>query len=138
MRRAVGCAWIAVALLASGAAWPFTAPFMGTGRTCYGGLFVRERAISWLIPFSQCQRVGFEVIEQWGEGDERNIVFQLKQKQPKCLFSIIYLRHQNQPDFGIMWDVTGYANMDDYLNSKKNAWRLSPTSQGCYLYVPSR
>lgn len=107
--------------------------------SCYGGLYVREKTISWLIPFSQCQTVPYKVIEQWGEGNQRNVVFQLTQRQPKCRFNIIYLKHDDNPDFGIGWDVGGFADLAEYRRAKEQNWLYgSSTSQWCYLYVPSK
>lgn len=117
--------------------WPFTAAFMGTGRLCYGGLYLREKTISWLIPYSQCQRVPFDVIEQWGEGNERNIVFRLKHKPPNCRFEVIYLTHNSDPDFGIRWQAGGYVNEAAYLRAKQSKWRdITRDALWCSLYVP--
>lgn len=117
--------------------WPFTAAFMGTGRLCYGGLYLREKTISWLITYSQCQRVPFDVIEQWGEGNERNIVFRLKHKPPNCQFGVIYLTHDHDPNFGIGWNAIGYADEAAYRRAKESNWRYeSRHSVWCYLYVP--
>jgi hypothetical protein len=116
--------------------WPFTAAFMGSGRLCYGGLYIREKTISWLTPFSQCQRIPFEVIEQWGEGNERNIVFRLKHKPPNCKFGVIYLRHNPDPNFGILWEALGYAGEVTYRRGKQSNWLYQPwPSFSCPLYV---
>lgn len=117
--------------------WPFTAAFMGTGRLCYGGLYLREKTISWLIPYSQCQRVPFDVMEQWGEGNERNIVFRLKYKPANCRFGVIYLTHKDNPNFGIRWEAAGYADEAEFRRARENNWlHESLYALSCGLYVP--
>jgi hypothetical protein len=116
--------------------WPFTAAFMGSGRMCGGGLYIREKTISWLTQFSQCQRVPFEVIEQWGEGNERNIVFLLKRKPPKCQFGVIYLIHNPDPDFGVLWHAIGYTDAAAFRRGRDSNWHYrSSFSKWCSLYV---
>src|SRR5882672_2140538 len=90
---------------------PFTGAFEGTGRACYGGLYIRTRTISWLTPFSQCQSVLYEVIERLEKGNQRQFAFHLKQRREKCPFDVLYLNHSDtlNPDTG--WHVIGYSSV---------------------------
>ena len=116
--------------------WPFTAAFVGTGRICYGGLFIRERTISWLTTYSQCQKIPYEVLEHRAEGNERHIVFRLQKKPPYCRHRIIYLMHVDKPNFGIGWGAIGFETLQQLQDARKVDWTAKPaSSQWCYLYV---
>jgi hypothetical protein len=113
---------------------PFTGAFEGTGRACYGGLYVRTKTISWLTPFSQCQKIRYEILEHEKKGNGRRFVFHLKQQQRSCRFEVLYLYHGDTPNRAIDWHVIGYALMTDYQADKQKGFKAdSPNAQSCSL-----
>ena len=116
------------------AAAPFTGAFSGTGRACYGALYVRTKTIAWLTPFSQCQRVPYEIIEQRQNGNERHFAFRLQRRSKNCRYGVIYLYHRDNPDQTIDWQVIGYESLDDYRADQKRGFKGDAlTSLTCYL-----
>jgi hypothetical protein len=130
-------AWIATVLAVSGAFAvdsPFTGAFLGTGRSCYGGLYIRTKTISWLTPFSQCQRVPYEVIDRREKGNQRAFVFHLKQHAKSCGFDVLYLHHPDTPNLDIDWEIIGYVSLESYETDKKNGYKATlPNSMSCSL-----
>lgn len=112
--------------------WPFTAAFMGSGM-CYGALSVRDRTISWLTHYSQCQRVQFEILEYQNSGNIRDVVFHLTRIPTGCRFQIIHLHHDAGENFMTRWYAHGFVSKTDYIESKKNNWNRLATSQLCGL-----
>ncbi len=87
---------------------PFTGAFIGTGRACYGGLHIRPRTISWLTPFSQCQK--------------------------SCRFDVLYLDHPDIPNLDIDWGIIGYLSLESYETDKRNGYKAPlPNSLSCSL-----
>ena len=112
----------------------FTGAFEGTGRACYGGLYIRTKTISWLTPFSQCQRVLYEVIEHGDKGNQRQFAFHLKQRSKGCRFDVLYLYHADTPNPDAGWHVIGYSSVEDYRTDKLNGYKGdAPQSQSCSL-----
>jgi hypothetical protein len=131
--------WVALCAACSivhdaGAA-PFTGAFSGTGRACYGKLFVREKTISWLTTFSQCQKLAYEIVDQHTEGHARRFTFHLKARPKACRYSVIFLRHRaDEADLRLGWDVIGYDSLEDYRADEKQGFKGDlPTSMTCYL-----
>ncbi len=112
----------------------FTGAFEGTGRACYGSLSIRTRTISWLTPFSQCQKMLYEVIEREQKGNQRQFTFQLKQHSKECRFEVLYLYHPDTPNPDTDWHVIGYSSVQDYHADKQNGYKGdAPGSQSCSL-----
>lgn len=109
---------------------------MGSGHTCYGGLYVRSKTLSWLTPYSQCRQLPYRMLERSGQGRFREFAFQLQRRTKACRFGVIYLRHTESGDPAVGWDVTGYATLDDYRNDRQSGFKaLPPTAMSCYLYA---
>lgn len=143
-RCAVRIAALAVAALAASAggaaggepsrAARFTGAFSGTGRACYGRLFVRTETIAWLTPFSQCPRVRYRVLDDERSGNARALTFELARRPKGCRYGVIHLRHRDEPDPAIGWEVLGYATLDDYRQDRARGFTAaSPTAISCYL-----
>lgn len=113
---------------------PFTSAFQGTGRACYGGLYVRTKTISWLTSFSRCQKVPYEMLERQENGHDRRFTFRLKQHPKGCRFEVLYLYHRDIPNPDIDWHVIGYASLTDYRADKQDGFKAnSPNAQACSL-----
>jgi len=113
---------------------PFTGAFIGTGRACYGGLHIRPRTISWLTPFSQCQKILYEVIERRKRGNQREFVFHIKQHAKGCRFGVLYLDHPDIPNLDIDWGIIGYLSLESYETDKRNGYKAPlPNSLSCSL-----
>jgi hypothetical protein len=134
---ACAAAVVSLALVATadgGTEPPFTGAFSGTGRSCYGRLFVRTRTISWLTPFSQCQQVPYRLVEQERRGNERRLTFELERRPRRCRYGVIHLRHRDTPEQDIGWEVIGYASLDDYRADEARGFKAdSPTAMSCSL-----
>jgi hypothetical protein len=112
----------------------FTGAFSGTGRACYGRLYVRTKTISWLTTFSQCQKVPYGVLEQHENGNERRFAFQLERRSKGCRFAVIYLYHRDNPDQDMDWQVIGYESIEDYRADQAQGFKAdAPTALSCYL-----
>ncbi len=112
----------------------FTGAFSGTGRACYGKLYVRTKTISWLTTFSQCQQVPYGVLEQHESGNERRFAFELKKPNKGCRFGVIYLYHRDTPNRDIDWQVIGYKSLDDYRADQAQGFKGEAlTALSCYL-----
>jgi hypothetical protein len=112
----------------------FTGAFSGTGRACYGKLFVRTETIAWLTPFSQCPRVRYRIVDDERHGKARALTFALARRAKGCRYGVIHLRHRDEPDPAIGWEVFGYATLDDYRQDRARGFTAeSPTSMVCYL-----
>lgn len=141
--RAVGIAALVVATLlvsvgaavaAPARAAPFTGAFSGTGRACYGRLFVRTKTIAWLTPFSQCPRVRYRIVDDQRSGNVRSLTFALARRPKGCRYGVIHLRHRDEPDPAIGWEAFGYATLDDYRRDRASGFTAAlPTSIACYL-----
>ncbi|HUA99277.1 MAG TPA: hypothetical protein VMA34_13190 [Terracidiphilus sp.] len=119
---------------ACGAHRAFTGSFEGTGRACSGTLTVEARSLSWLTPFSKCRKVPYETIDQSVSGHQQQYAFQLKQHAHDCLYTVLYLAHQNDANMDIHWNVIGYATMRDYEADKQQGYKAaSPSDLSCYL-----
>lgn len=131
------CALVLLAAVAgapAAAAPPFTGAFSGTGRSCYGRLYVKTRTISWLTPFSQCQSVPYRTILQQQRGHERALAFQLERRPKGCRYRVLYLHHADDPDPTIRWEVIGYASLDDFRADQARGFKAeSPSAMSCYL-----
>ena len=113
---------------------PFTGAFSGTGRACYGRLFVRTETIAWLTPFSQCPRVRYRIVDDERSGHARALTFALQRIPKGCRYGVIHLRHDDEPDPAIGWEVFGYATLDDYRQDRASGFTAAqPTSISCYL-----
>jgi hypothetical protein len=111
-----------------------TGAFSGTGRACYGKLFVRTETIEWLTPFSQCPRVRYRIVDDERDGNARAVTFELDHRAKGCRYGVIHLRHRDEPDPAIGWEVFGYATLDDYRQDRARGFKAeSPTSMVCYL-----
>jgi hypothetical protein len=112
----------------------FTGAFSGTGRACYGKLFVRTETIAWLTPFSQCPRVRYRIVGAEQSGNARALTFELTHRAKGCRYGVLHLRHRDEPDPAIGWEVFGYATLDDYRQDRARGFKAeSPTSMVCYL-----
>jgi hypothetical protein len=113
---------------------PFTGSFEGTGRACYGGLYIRTRTISWVTPFSRCERMPYQLLEHSENGTQQEFAFQFKRPAKSCRFSVLYLYHGNTANLGRDWHVIGYASLQDYEGDKRNGFKAdNPASQSCWL-----
>lgn len=120
--------------LASAKAQTFTGAFEGTGRACSGSLVVEAKSISWMTPFSKCRKVAYEVLDQGGGGNKQYYAFQLKQQQRGCLYSVLYLTHEEAANMDINWNVIGYASLKQYEADKQKGFETVPgSSLSCYL-----
>ncbi len=142
--RTVGIAAIAVGALlayavaargASSREARFTGAFSGTGRACYGRLFVRTKTVAWLTPFSQCPRTRYRIVDDERDGNARALTFALERRPKGCRYAVIHLRHHHdEPDPAIRWEVFGYATLDDYRQDRASGFTAAqPTSISCYL-----
>src|SRR6266849_3346311 len=111
---------------------PFTGAFEGTGRAGYGSLYIRTKTISWMTPFSQCQKIPYDVIERLRKGNQREFVFHLKQHTKSCRFDVLYLHHPDTPNLDIDWGIIGYVSRETYESDKKNGYKAPlPSSLSC-------
>jgi len=136
VNRLAGAALIVSLWQATGSAAepPFTGTFEGTGRACYGGLYVRTKTISWSTPFSACKRVPYEVLERSEKGNERRFTFRLKSSSKACRYGVLYLYHGASANADIDWHVIGYATFEDYKADQQNGFKAdSPQALSCSL-----
>lgn len=130
----LSAALAAPALCGGGEERPFTGAFQGTGRACYGGLFVRTKTLSWLTPFSQCQKLPYETIDRKEQGRQRQFAFRLKQRTKACQYEVLYLYHGDSPDPDIDWHVIGYSSLAEYEADRQNGFKAdSPNALACAL-----
>lgn len=100
----------------------FTGVFEGTGRACYGALYVRTKTIEWNSTFSLCKAIHYEVLEsKKSDGDYERIVFHLKKQSSQCRYSVIEVEHVN----GYYWNAKGYQSLEGFQNKELPDWRNS-------------
>lgn len=118
------------------AAPAFTGAFMGSGHTCYGGLYVRTKTLSWLTPYSPCRAMPYRTLEHSEQGHARRFVFQFKRHGKGCRFNVLVLQHADTADPAIAWDATGYASLSDYRSDRQSGFKTLPaTAMACSLYA---
>lgn len=124
------CCAATVASASPVTAGPSVERYLGTGRACYGALTITPKTISWLTPFSQCQPVGYQIVEH----DSARTTFRLSQAAPTCRYRLLSLTHDvaEEPDKG--WNVTGYRDERSYRAHKASGFASNPQrSLSCYL-----
>ncbi len=73
---------------------PFTGLFYGQGRSCWGGLFIGTRTLTWDKQFTPCARTSYTIRERdlhWPFENYDHIVFQLNHVSKACITPIIGL-----------------------------------------------
>ena len=102
-------------LVSAGAAFstekPFTGVFQGSGRQCYGKLFIRAKTLEWHTPFVICKSTPYEIVSKNFDATKPEIVFLLKGGK-SCGFGAIQM-YSNPEDQGY-WHVLGYRSLDDF------------------------
>lgn len=129
LRYCVVFVGLAAAITAS-AAPPKTERFLGTGRACYGALTITPGTISWSTPFSRCEPVHFQVIEQ----DRGRTTYRMKQIASECRYQVVSLIHRTEegPDKG--WNAIGYSDELSYRQHKANGFSSNqPKTLSCYV-----
>lgn len=118
--RAIGAWLLACASAAAAGNAPFTGVFMGGGRACYGGLFVRTKTVEWNTPFNRCKRTRYDLLERMlAPGHER---ITMKLKNPSCAFQVIAL--EQTQEWG--WTAYGYQTVEAYEKRELPDWKNSP------------
>lgn len=110
------------------------ANFSGTGRSCFGTLSIQSKTISWTTPFSQCNALPYELLEQDSSGDRIRYTFRFTRTARACHYSILSLTHDKAQSAGLGWEVTGYDLKQSYLTDKANNYQDNLTGMmSCYL-----
>lgn len=92
--KAIGPWLLACASAAAAGDAPFTGVFMGGGRACYGGLFVRARTVEWNTPFNRCKRARYALLESKLTPGHERVAMRLK--NPSCAFQVIALEQTQE------------------------------------------
>ncbi len=100
---------------------PFTGVFQGSGRECYGKLYVRTKTIEWHTPFAACKKTAYEIIKKKLNPPKPEIVFLLKGKP--CDFGVISLDWD--PEYPDYWNATGYRSLADYKKGSEDKLRCN-------------
>ncbi len=106
--------WAALWLLTSANAneAPFTGVFQGQGRGCWGKLYVKEKTLRWMTPYSICKPSKYKVLERELTTPNRHIAFELALRSTQCRYAVVELSFDPQtPDY---WSAKGYASVDDF------------------------
>jgi hypothetical protein len=96
----------------------FTGVFEGTGRACYGALYVRTKTIEWNSTYSICKPTRYEILEKKLDGDHEQIVFRLKNRSKHCRYEIIEVTHESE----YRWHVTGYPSLEGFQKRNLPDW----------------
>ncbi|WP_297367457.1 hypothetical protein [Acidocella sp.] len=102
---------------------PFTGLFYGQGRSCWGGLFIGTRTLTWDKQFTPCARTSYTIRERdlhWPFENYDHIVFQLNHVSKACITPIIGLYYykpllnaagqsEDQIRLYYDWQVVGFA-----------------------------
>lgn len=116
-----------------------TGTFTGTGRACFGKLAVHAKTISWSTPFSRCESLPYELIEQTTDADIRRYAFKFTRHSPQCRYRYITVTHRRASGADIGWGVIGYGSEQSYLQDKANGYTANaPDTMACYLIRESK
>jgi hypothetical protein len=122
-------AGLAVAFAASAVA-PKVERFLGTGRACYGALTITPKTLSWITPFSRCDPVSFQIVEQ----DPGRTTFRMAETMSECRYQVLSLTHQHPDDPDKGWHVTGYRDESSYREHKATSFSSNQSrTLSCYL-----
>ncbi len=110
------------------------ARFEGTGRSCSGTLSINKKTISWITPFSHCNALPYELLEQRRDADKMRYTVRFTGTSPTCRYRILSLTHNEAQDANIGWEVTGYGLEQSYQADKANNYTMSAADMmSCYL-----
>lgn len=114
----------------------FTGVFQGTGRACFGALYVRAKTIEWNSTYSICKPSQYEILENSVSDGNRRVVFHLKHRSRQCRYPVVEVEHAS----GYSWNVSGYQSLDHYRNKDLPGWNQSPLPerwvQSCLMTGP--
>lgn len=108
-----------------GANQPFTGAFEGTGRACFGALYVRTKTIEWNSTYSVCKKTQYDIIEKNVEVTSKRIVFNLKKTSRQCRYKVVEVEHVS--DYS--WNVTGYQSLEGFEKRDLPDWKNSPLDE---------
>jgi hypothetical protein len=112
---------------------PFTGLFYGQGRSCWGGLFIGTRTLTWNKQFTPCERTSYTILERdlhWPFQDYDHIVFQLNHVSKACITPIIGLYYYQPPD---------EAGQPEGEDSEYNDWVVAGfQTEALYRNFPAR
>jgi hypothetical protein len=116
-----------------------TGTFAGTGRACSGRLIVHEKTISWSTPFSRCESLPYEIIEQTADAETSRYSFRFTRHSPRCRYRYITITHSESSGADIGWSVIGYGSKQSYLADKTNGYTANAAdTMSCYLTRESK
>ena len=124
VRRRLLCGLFGIALanVVIAADVPFTGVFSGTGRACYGKLFIRTKTIEWHTSFASCKQTPYKIIKTKLNATKPEIVFLLKARQ-SCDFGVVALDWD--PEYPDYWNATGYRSLGDYKKKSDDTLRCN-------------
>jgi hypothetical protein len=100
--------------------------FEGTGRACSGKLIITKKNVTWMTPFSQCNKAKYQIIKQVHSENELSFALKLETVSPKCLYSLIQITRISSLNKFIGWDVVGFQSAKAFDEKTKD-------SLSCYL-----
>lgn len=132
LSKAVVLGLVSLAGVAVAADAPFTGVFNGTGRACFGALYVRTRTIEWITTYSICKPSRYEVLEKDLTGDHKRIAFRIKTRSRHCLYEVFEL----QQDSRYGWSAGGYQSLEAFQKRALPDWKNSPLEERLVLWCP--